>query len=106
MADRTFDADSETLDYTMPTGGVYTFDAYRITGDATFTLQISRDGGTNFVNYYNRDSVLQQVACSSSQPHCRFEEIARKDTVFRVVSSATASTPNYKGEAGIAKAVY
>lgn len=106
MKSRTFDANDETLDFTMPTGGVFVFDAYRIAGDATFTLQISRDGGTNFVNYYDRAGSLVQASCSSSQPHCRFEEIARKDTVFRVISSATASSPNYLGEADRAVATF
>lgn len=100
MSKHTFDANDETLDYTMTTGGIYTFDARRSTGDLTFTLQTSIDGGSNFINYYNKNGVLQQVACSSSRPHVRFEELGREGQIFRVISSGAASTPSYPAEAG------
>ena len=86
----------------MPTGAVYTFDARRSAGDLTFTLQTSIDGGSNFVNYYDRNGVLKQVACSSNRPHVRFEELGRQGQVFRVLSSGAASTPSYPAQAGIA----
>jgi len=98
----TFDADAETLDYTMPTSGVYCCDITRSTGDGTFTLQVSVDGGSNFVDFHDVNGVLQQVAMTSSRPHTRFEAIGRKGTVFRVLSSSTASTPSFPAKAGLA----
>lgn len=96
----TFDADAETLEYIMPTGGVYAFDAVRATGDATLTLQTKLSSGGTYVNYYDVTGTLQQVAASSSRPHVHFEAIGQKGQYFQVLSSATASTPSYPAQAG------
>lgn len=100
MVTHTFDADAETLEYVMPTGGVYTFDAVRVTGDATLTLQTKLSEAGTYVDYYNDSGVKQEVSASSSRPHVRFEALGRKGQYFQVISSATASTPSYPASAG------
>ncbi|MEM6260146.1 MAG: hypothetical protein AAGI37_17865 [Planctomycetota bacterium] len=99
MGTRIFDADDEMLDFVMRSGGVFVCDIQRTTGDGTFTLQISLDGGSNFVNYYNASGLLEQRTLSSSTPHGRLEALGFTDTVFRVVSSATGDTPNFTAKA-------
>lgn len=100
MAEKTFDADNETLDYKMPTGGIYCFDTVRENGDATFTLQTKLSEGGTYVDFYNADGTKQEKSCDSNTPHCRFEQVGRKGQFFRVISSATANTPDYPAEAG------
>lgn len=98
-ATRTFDADSETLDYHMPTGGVYSFCAVRVTGNATFTLQTKLTEGGTYVNYYNDAGVLEQRVCTSTVTIASFNVVAQKGQYFRVISSATGDTPSYIGSA-------
>ena len=102
MVERAYTDDSQNLDYRVPNGGVYVFDAWRISGDLVLTLQSSYDDGTTFVNYYDKDGILQQATGSASLPHVHFEVLARKNQVFRVVSSGKVGTPNYKAIAGLA----
>lgn len=102
---RTFDADAETLDFEMGTGGMYCFDAQRVAGSLTLTLQTSLDGGVSFVNYYGSDGILREITIDATNVHGRFFEAGRQGQQFRVVSSA-GTTPDVLGVAGIASIAY
>lgn len=93
MATQTFTADAQALDFTMASAGIFVCDMQRTSGDITLTLQISIDGGSNFVNYFDESGEAQSRSLSSSVPHAKFEVLGQKDHVFRVLSSASASSP-------------
>ena len=106
MPNHTFDDNSQTLAHKMTTGGLCVFDAQRTTGEMTFTLQISLDGGVTYADYRGADGELRQKTVDAGSPHCRFEELGKQGDWYRVISSGAASTPSVLGSLDTAQAAH
>lgn len=106
MEEATFTADEQTLEYKMTTGGVFTGDVFRTTGDGTFTLQTKPNEDSDYADYYDENGSKVEFTLGSSQGHCRLQAIGRKDQWFQVISSSTGDTPNFPATVGRASAGY
>jgi hypothetical protein len=84
----TADGDSDVLECT--TGGVLGIDLQRTAGTQTVALQTSLDG-TNFAQFYDANGVAVTVGMSASQPHRRFELLAKGGQQFKLVGSSASS---------------